>query len=62
MTQRGLNTVAGVVFGVIAAVHAMRILFGWEAIIGGWTVPQAVSWVALFVFGALALSAFRLKG
>ena len=61
MTQRTFTTVAGVVFLFIAFVHALRLIFGWTAVINGWTVPHGVSWIAVVVFGALAYVAFQLK-
>ena len=60
MKPRTFNVVAGTMFLIIALVHAWRLLAGWTAVINGWTVPQAVSWVAIGVFGALASAAFRL--
>ena len=61
MTQRTFRTTAGIVFGIIAVLHAKRIVFGWEAVIGGWVVPQWISWVAVLVFGGLAYTAFKQK-
>ena len=61
MTQRTFHIVAGVVFLVIAFVHALRLIFGWTAVINGWVVPHGVSWIAVGVFGVLAYAAFRLK-
>ena len=61
MTQRTFHVVAGAVFLVIALVHALRLIFGWTAVINGWTVPQGLSWIAVGVFGVLAYAAFRLK-
>lgn len=61
MTQRAFIRVAGVVFLAIAVLHLLRLIFGWEAVIAGWSVPQGLSWIALFVSGALALAAFKLS-
>ena len=61
MTQRTFHVVAGVVFLVIACVHALRLICGWTAIINGWAVPPGVSGIAVVVFGVLAYTAFRLK-
>ena len=61
MTQRTFITVAGVMFLVIACVHALRLLCGWTAVINGWAVPPGVSGIAVVVFGLLAYTAFRLK-
>ncbi len=61
MKQQTFNRVAGGLFAVIAGMHAWRLLRGWEAAIAGHAVPQAVSWVALVLFGWLAVTALRLK-
>ena len=61
MKQETFNTFAGTVFGVIAFLHVLRILFRWNASIGGWTVPLWASWLALLLAGYLAYSAFTLK-
>lgn len=61
MKQRTFTGVAGMVFEVIAGLHLARLLFGWEAVIAGWSVPHAVSWVAVGLFGFLAYAAFRLR-
>lgn len=61
MTQQRFNRVAGAIFSVIAALHAARIILGWEAVIGGWMVPHWISWAAVLLFGALASVAFKQK-
>jgi len=38
----------------------LRLLFGWEAVIGGWQVPFWVSWVGIAVAGSLGYTAFTL--
>ena len=61
MNQKTFNAVAGVVFLVVAGLHLCRLLFRWDAIIGGWAVPTWVSGLALALSGYLALSACKLK-
>ena len=61
MTQRMFITVAGVMFLVIALVHALRLICGWTAVINGWAVPPGVSGIAVVVFRLLAYTAFRIK-
>lgn len=61
MDQKTFNGVVGVIFLLIAVLHALRLLYGWSAEIGGWMVPMWFSWVALVIAGYLAWSAFRLK-
>lgn len=61
MTERTFRKVAGFIFLAIAVLHALRLVFGWEAVIGGWAVPGWVSVVALAAAGALAYLAFKPK-
>ena len=60
MNQKIFTVTAGVVFSLIAVLHALRLLLGWDAVIGGWTVPIWLSWVALAGAGYLAYTAFTL--
>lgn len=60
MTQKTFNTVAGTIFLIVAAVHALRLLRGWEFTIAGRHAPMGVSWAGLAVAGFLAYSAFKL--
>jgi hypothetical protein len=59
MEQKAYNTVTAVLFLVIAALHLLRIIFGWPARIGGLDIPLWASWLALVVTGALAYFGFR---
>ena len=59
MNRKTFTLTAGTIFSLIAALHALRLLFGWEAVIGGWHVPLWASWAALAVSGYLAYTAFR---
>jgi TRAP-type C4-dicarboxylate transport system permease small subunit len=51
-------TVSATLFLVIGIVHLLRIIFGWQAEIGGLSIPFWVSWLALPVTGALAYFGF----
>ena len=61
MKQKTFVGIAGVVFSLITALHLLRLLFRWEAAIGGWDVPLWVSWAAIAVSGYLAWTAFTLR-
>ena len=61
MTQRTFSKVAGVIFLLIAILHALRLAYGWPAVIGGWAVPMWLSWAALIIAGYLAYQGFRLS-
>lgn len=59
MTHKTFTRTAGAVFSLVAALHALRLLLGWEAVIGGWPVPFWLSWVALAGASFLAFTAFN---
>jgi hypothetical protein len=60
MSRRAYLLAAAIVFSLVALLHLARIVFGWSAVIGGWSVPMWLSWVALVVSGALAYFGFSL--
>ncbi len=60
MRQRSFNISAGVIFAAIALLHALRLVYGWSAVINGWAIPLWTSWLFLAVAGYLAFSAYQL--
>ena len=60
MNQRSFSLVAGIIFTVIALLHLLRIIYGWNPVIEGWMVPKWISWVALIVSGYLGYEGLRL--
>jgi hypothetical protein len=60
MNQRSFFLVAGIIFTIIALLHLLRIIYGWNPVIEGWTVPKWISWVALIVAGYLGYEGLRL--
>jgi len=60
MDAKAFSLVAGVIFALVALFHLVRFFAGWSLIIGDWSVPKSVSWVALIVAGGLALLGLRL--
>jgi threonine/homoserine/homoserine lactone efflux protein len=60
MRQRTFSLVAGVVFGLVALAHVLRIVLGWSIVIQDLSVPMWPSWIAVVVFGYLAYEGFRL--
>lgn len=61
LNQRNFTTLAGFLFLLMATGHALRLVFKWDAVIGGWSVPHWVSLLAIGLLGALAYAAFNLK-
>ena len=61
MNQKTFYNVTLVVFSLIALLHALRLVYGWDAVIGGWAVPMWLSGAAVVLSGYLAYSAFKLR-
>ena len=57
--QKNYLLVTAVIFLIIAVLHLLRIVLGWHAEIGGWTVPMWLSWIAVLVAGFLSYSGFK---
>ena len=53
--------VSGYIFAVLAVMHALRVVLGWQAVINGWDVPVILSVVAAAVGGFLAYTALMGK-
>jgi len=53
--------VTSAIFAVIALLHALRLIYGWNGTIGEWTVPVWVSAVGFVIAGYLAFQGLRLK-
>ena len=58
MNRKSYFLITAIVFAVVGLVHLLRIILGWEAAIGGWTVPMWVSWLGLIVGAVLAYFGF----
>ena len=58
MDSRQYAVVAAPVFTVVAIVQALRLFYGSPVIVGSAEIPMAVSWVAVFVAGLLAIAGF----
>ena len=60
--MRAYLLISGVIFGVVAIFHGLRLFLDWPAQVGGWAIPLWVSWIGILVAGALCVWAFRLVG
>ena len=58
--MRAYLQTSGAVFGVIAVVHLLRLLWHWPIDLAGQLVPLWVSWLGLVLSGALSIWALRL--
>ena len=59
MDRKTYLWVAGIIFSLVMVFHLVLIFEDWPVVIGDWSVPKWVSWVALIVAGGLALYGFR---
>ncbi len=60
MEQKAFFVLAGVIFALVALLHVLRIYMGWSVVIGSWTAPMWLSWIALVVAGGLSYFGLRL--
>ncbi|HVM58873.1 MAG TPA: hypothetical protein VMT80_00895 [Candidatus Paceibacterota bacterium] len=58
-SERTLLYLAGTLFLVVAIAHFLRITFGWSLILGGFAVPQWLSWIGFAVTLYLSYSSFH---
>jgi len=61
MTPRIFFLITATLFSLIALLHAVRLLQGWQVTIGGAVVPLWVSWLGLAISGFLAYEGFLLS-
>ncbi len=53
--MKPFTTIAIVIFALVAVLHVLRLILGWEAVINGIVVPMWVSVVGVFIAGGLAV-------
>ena len=39
------------IFGAVAALHLLRIIYGWTVVLGPWIVPLWFSWLGVILAG-----------
>jgi hypothetical protein len=61
MTQRVFSLITATLFSLIALLHALRLLRGWQVTIGDIVVPVWVSWIGLAIAGYLTYQGFKLS-
>lgn len=52
-------TIAVAIFTIVALVHLLRILMGWEVVIAGTVMPMWASYLGLLLAGGLAFLLWR---
>ncbi len=54
--------VSAVIFALVAVGHLVRLIKGWAAQIGPYSVPMSLSWVGLVVAALIAIWGFMQLG
>jgi hypothetical protein len=60
MSQKAFSLAAGVVLGLIALGHVLRIVFNMSFVVQDFSVPMWASGLAVVILGYLAYEGFRL--
>lgn len=60
MSQKAFNWTTGVIFLAILVLHILRLVYGWDGVIGGVAIPMWASWVSIVVSAYLAYIAISL--
>lgn len=61
MSCRTYLCFSGTIFGIVAALHVVRLINGWPFQVGPWSLPVTLSWVAVLAAAGLCVWAFRLS-
>lgn len=59
MNKHTYYRAASLIFTLLAVAHGARIFYGWEAEMGGYTIPVEASWVMLGIAGYLAVRGWQ---
>ena len=57
--MKPFTTLAIAIFTIVAVVHLLRILLGWEVLIQGTVIPMWASYLGLIIAGGLAVMLWR---
>jgi len=57
--MKPFTTIAIVIFSLVAVLHMLRLIFGWQAVIDGLVIPMWASVVGLIIAGGLAIMLWR---
>lgn len=58
-TRKPFTLIAAAIFALMMLVHVYRLATGFQVIFGSHVMPMAVSWIAIFVTGLLAVMLFK---
>ena len=57
--MKPFTSIAIVIFSLVAILHVLRLIFGWQAVIDGLVIPMWASVVGLIIAGGLAIMLWR---
>ncbi len=60
MNTRAYLVISGIIFGVVAVLHLLRVVNSWAFQLGPWWFPMWVSWLGMMVPALLCQRAFWL--
>ena len=61
MDRKTYIRVTSLIFLAIALVHGLRVLYGWEGVIGDWEVPIGLSYFVVVIAVALAWVGYTMR-
>lgn len=61
MNNKNYFLFSAIVFTFAALLHALRIVLGWELVLGGYNIPVWASAIAVIVTACLAYKGFKLS-
>ncbi len=59
MKERIYNYTVAIIFFILAVLHLARIVYDWQAVIGGAIIPMWVSWAAVIIAGYMSARAWH---
>ncbi len=60
MSSRTYLVISGTVFGIVAVLHLLRVVYGWAMVVGPLSAPMWASWLGALVSAVLCVWAIRL--
>ncbi len=61
MNKKTYLSTAATIFLIVSTLHLLRVIYKWEAIVGGWVVPQWLSVLAVVFIGYMSYQGFKLR-
>ena len=61
MKQKTYLIIVTIIFSGVSFFHLLRLALKWKAIIGTWTIPLWISYIAFVIPAFLAYSGFKLS-